>query len=99
MLYSMVLHEKPLDEAFIKSELCDMIDKLDSYNFLLIEIDNPNGGSVAMGVISMDFADKMDFDYRKYGLYSFIGEILADVNKEREDCTYEFKGKRIWLSR
>ena len=52
-----------------------------------------------MGFICPECAELLDYDYEGSGLNDFIATILDDMEKESEDCQYEFKGIRIWLSR
>ena len=64
-----------------------------------IEIPALEHESSAMGFISNKAAEKIGYDYVGSGLFPFIGGILADVNQESEDGTYEFKGLTIFLTR
>lgn len=98
--FSLILHEKPVDSGLVRSEAIDMIDMLpEEEEFLPIEIEAKQHESCAMGFIAMGFADKLDYDYNASGLVDFIANILDDMNNEREDCTYEFAGEKIWLTR
>lgn len=99
MEFPLVLHEKPVDEGMIRSEAIDLIDMLSEGEFLPIEIEAKGHESVAIGFITLDFADKLNFDYEGSGLNQFIANILDDMNNEREDCTYDFAEEKIWLTR
>lgn len=50
----------------------------------------------AMGFITPEVAG---YDYEESGLSDFIVNILDDISNESNNCEYEFKGIKIWLSR
>lgn len=101
MDFELVLHEKSAADAdgLIRSEAIDFIDMLSGKEFFPIEIEAKYHESTAMGFITRDFADELNYDYEGSGLNAFIANILDDMNNEREDSTYEFKGRKIWLTR
>lgn len=75
----------------------DMLSELEAYP---MEIENVLGESVAMGFISCWAAQQENYLYREEsGLGKFVSSILGDVNKESENCIYEYQGLKIWLSR
>lgn len=98
-LFGIVLHETPLDQGMTRTEAMDMIDMLSEEEFLPIEVEGKDGGSVAIGFITMQAANALNYDFKGSGLNDFIGGILAGMELESEDCTYDFKGIRIWLDR
>lgn len=51
------------------------------------------GGSEtsAMGFITPEAAEILDYDYEDSGLNDFVSVILGNVNNEPEDGTYEFR--------
>lgn len=56
--------------------------------------------SSAMGFITSEAADKIDYAYETNTYFvNFITDILDDMKNESEDHTYEFKGLKIWLGR
>ena len=55
--------------------------------------------SSAMGFITSKAAEAIEYDYEYSGLHNFIALILDDMCRENDDCEYEFKGIKIWLSR
>ena len=64
-----------------------------------IEIQS-NCQSFAMGFITSEAADKIDYAYEINTRFAdFIIDILDDMKNESEDHTYEFKGLKIWLGR
>lgn len=64
-----------------------------------IELEAKCVESSAMGFISKVAAEALDYDYEGSGLHDFISLILDDMNNEREDKHYVFKGIDIYLSR
>lgn len=99
MGFSLVLHEKQADTGMIRSEAIDLIDMLSDGEFLPIEIEAKQHESIAVGFITFEFADKLNFDYEGSGLNKFIANILDDMDNEREDCIYDFADEKIWLTR
>lgn len=96
-LCSVVLKEKQACDGLTRSEAIDLIDMLDGDEFLPIEIEAKEHESSAMGFITVAFSDEMDFNHD--GLSEFVASILDDMDKESEDCRYEFCGHQIWLTR
>ncbi len=82
-----------------RNDVIDLFDLLDENGGYPIEILAKEHESSAMGFITVDAANELEFDYEKSGLNDFIAGILDDMEKESNDCRYEFKGIKIWLSR
>lgn len=99
MEFALVLHEKPTSDGMTRTEAIDLIDMLGDHEFLPIEIEANCHESTAIGFITMDFADKLNFDYESSGLNAFIANILDDMNNEHDNCIYTFKDCKIWLTR
>lgn len=99
MDFALVLHEKPTGDGMTRTEAIDLIDMLGNHEFLPIEIEAKFHESIAVGFITMNFADKLNFDYAGSGLNDFIANILDDMDKEHDDCIYTFKDCKIWLTR
>lgn len=99
MEFALVLHEKPIYDGMTHTEAIDLIDMLGDHEFLPIEIEAKFHESIAVGFITMDFADKVNFDYEGSGLNAFIANILDDMDNEHDDCIYTFKDCKIWLTR
>ena len=99
MEFALVLHEKQTCDGMTRTEAIDLIDMLDDHEFLPIEIEAKSQESIAVGFITMAFADKLNFDYAGSGLNDFIANILDDMDNEHDDCIYTFKDCRIWLTR
>ena len=95
--YDVVLIEKPEIEGLTKTNVMDLYNLLDSEDAYPIEIMANEHESSAMGFISTDAAEYLDYDYDN--LMDYIAGILDDMNKENADCTYTFDNIRIWLSR
>lgn len=65
-----------------------------------VEIFNPGGESSAMGFIEKGAAESLEYNYERGSAFdSAVGEVLADMELENEDCTYNFCGVRTWLGR
>ena len=98
-MFGLVLREKECNDGLDRNDVIDLFDLLDEDGGYPIEISAKEHESSAMGFITANAANKLEFDYEKSGLNDFIAGILDDVGKESEDCQYEFKGIKIWLSR
>ena len=98
--YEVVLIEKPGCEGLTKSEVMDLYDMLSRPEAFPIEIGDVNGNSAAMGFITPQAAEELDYMYGQDSEFGqFISSILDDMNRESDDCTYIFKDLRIWMSR
>ena len=95
--YGIALIEKPLDKGICRSEVMDLFDRLEKPEAFPLEIEEE--ASVAMGFITPDAAESLNYDYKGSGLKYFIGNILADMESEPESREYEFAGIKIWLER
>lgn len=95
--FGITLIEKPNVDGLTKAEVVEMYDQMDGDEAYPLEI----GGSEtsAMGFITPEAAEILDYDYEDSGLNDFVSVILGNVNNEPEDGTYEFRGIRIHLSR
>lgn len=98
-MYDVVLLEKPSQTGLTKADVMDMYDSLNGEDAYPLEILNPNGGSAAMGFISVISAETIDYAFEGSGLYDFIARILDDMDLENPLGTYRFKGLRILLTR
>lgn len=99
MTFGIALIEKPGNEGLTRSDVIDLFDMLNGDEVYPIEIMAVEHESSAMGFISPDAAESLDYDYEKSGLNAFIAGVLDDMEKESGNCTYDFRGIKIWLSR
>lgn len=94
MMYDVVLTERPHDNGLTKSEIIDLIDMTIGG---VIPLDIVGDYSSAMGFITEDAADVLNYDFDKMNEY--VKNIINDMENESEDCTYKFDILTIWLSR
>lgn len=99
MYYGIALKEKALTHGLTRSDVIDLFDKLDNIEAYPIELEAKYHECSAMGFITPEVAELLDYDYEESGLHDFIALILDDVNKESDDCEYEFRGIKIYLTR
>lgn len=100
MNYGIALREKPGEDGLNRNDICDLYDMLGGKEVYPVEYNAVCQESSAMGFITAEAANKLEFDYgNRTKLGCFIARILDDMSNEREDCTYEFQGIKIWLSR
>ena len=97
-MYDLVLLEKSGIDGLTFEEFQAIYAKTKNVNqFYPIEIMAKKVESSAMGLISVEVADKLDYDYTK--LSDFISDIMDDMDNETEDGVYEFEGLSIYLTR
>ncbi len=102
--YDVALLEKPGNEGLFREEITMLLDKLDTRQDQLsvypMEIENSSGESSAMGFITEEGADKLDYLYDNMSeLGCRIRRILEDMDNERPDKTYQLGEVTIFLDR
>lgn len=95
--FGITLVEKYNVDGLTKAEVMEMYDQMDGDEAYPLEISGCE--TSAMGFITPEAAEILDYDYEDSGLNDFVAVILDDMNNESEDGTYEFRGIRIHLSR
>lgn len=96
--FGLVLFEKPFESGLTRKDIPELLSKTpEDSEVYPIEIMATQQECSAMGFITRETADLLDFDYEKSGLNNFIADILDDLNKETETNTYEFKGIKIFM--
>ncbi len=95
--FDITLIEKPNEDGLKKTDLQFLLLGLKEKEFYFLEIENPCGNSVAMGLISKNASEHLDYDHTE--LTAFVQNILKDVRNETEDHTYQFKNLSIFLTR
>ncbi len=102
-MYDIMLLEKPLDDGLTRAEIIDMLDAMSFDEVSILEIDNPQGSSVAVGFITMPAFESISYDSSR--LAEFIGNILGDISNENDLGVYDFQNSpnscklRVYLSR
>ena len=99
MGYGIVLKEKECMNGLTRNDVIDLFDMLDNVEAYPIELEAREHECSAMGFITPEVAELFDYDYEESGLHDFVAGILDDMERESDDCEYEFKGIKIWLSR
>ena len=93
--------EKYGEDGLNREEVNKLLDMLpDGAKVYPLEMFAREAESSAMGFITPDAADRLDYDTSQHsGFGKFVSGILDDMDKESPDHTYEYKGIRFWLSR
>lgn len=94
MMYDVVLMERPLDDGLTKNEIFELLEKTDGS---IIPLDIVGDYSSAMGFITLDAADQLNYDFD--AISEYVKTIINDMENESEDCTYKFDVCTIWLTR
>lgn len=97
--YGIVLREKEFTNGLTRNDVIDLFDMLNNTEAYPIELEARYHECSAMGFVTPEVAELFDYDYEESGLHDFIANILDDMENESDDCEYEFKGIKIWLSR
>ena len=82
------------DGGLYPEELRKLLNMLD-YDVPLLPLEIEGNSCIAIGFILEKAADHLNFDYKN--LFSFVREILNDVNKETPNNEYIFDGLDIFL--
>ena len=97
--FDIVLLEKPGSEGLTRTEVMDLYDILSDTKAFPVEIGDVNGNSSAMGFITPEAAEKLQYEYGQDSeLGRYISAILDDKNLETENGIYLFNGLDIWLN-
>ena len=100
MNIGIALYELPGMNGLTKTNVMDLMDTVATNEVYPMEIGGMTLESAAMGFITSEAADKLDYEYgQDSAVGKFIASILDDINKETEDGIYEFQGITIFLSR
>lgn len=101
MKYDAVFIEKEDMSGLTVAEITRMYDLLNQNEGFPMEIYNTGAESSAMGFITPSGFDKLvnvnhdeEDDFREY-----IGNILADMKLQHDDCVYDFGELKIYLTR
>lgn len=100
VLFDAVLIEKPEDCGVTREDAGTIFGSLKSPEAVPVEIENDNLASSAIGMITVEAAELLGYDYgQESGFGKFVRSIIGDMANESEDGTYSFKNLRIWITR
>lgn len=91
--YDIALYET--DRALKKQSYAELLAMVKGSEVLRVEIEADNVECSAMGFISYEAAEKLDFDYTD--LNKYISEILDDLEKENDQHLYTYQGLSIYM--
>lgn len=97
--YGIVLKEREFTSGLTRNDIMFLFNKIGDTEAYPIEMEARVHECSVMGFISREAAEVFDYDYENSGLHDFISLILDDMDNDSENCEYEFRGVRIWLSR
>lgn len=98
MEFGIALKEKEIMSGLTRNDIIELFDMLNNVEAYPIELEAREHECSAMGFITPEVAELFNYDYEESGLHDFIANILDDMENESDDCDYEFKGIKIWLS-
>lgn len=90
--YDVILLERPGSEGLSCEDIIRIMQFIDlDKTYYPVEFDKANVDSAAMGFVSAEAAEILEFDYDSDSeLAQFIYSILNDMKKESPDHVYEF---------
>ena len=100
--YDICLLEKPEVDGLDRNDITRLLNIMDpSAQIYPIDLESRRYPCSAMGFITSNAAEKLDYDYEKSGLHDFIATILDTTPGEGENTPdireYTFKGLRIHI--
>lgn len=91
------LIEKPCEYGLNGTDISRMMRELGETEVYPVEFPAAEHESSAMGLITAECEEALDYDYQE--LAKYVAGILDDMDKETEDGLYPFHGFTIMLSR
>lgn len=85
--------QKPLDEGITVAEITELVGKLECEQVIPIEVQA--NSSCAIGFISLDAAEELDYDYDN--LIRNVSEVIEDMDNETEYGNYDFDGFPVYI--
>lgn len=85
--------QKPLDEGITIEEIAELVGRLECEQVIPIEVQA--NSSCAIGFISLDAAEELDYDYDN--LIRNVSEVIEDMDNETEYGNYDFNGFPVYI--
>lgn len=85
--------QKPLDEGITVEEITELVSKLECEQVIPIEVQA--NSSCAIGFISLDAAEELNYDYDN--LIRSVSEVIEDMDNETEYGNYDFDGFPVYI--
>jgi hypothetical protein len=96
--YDVVLKEKEGVEGLILDEIEDMMALVKDPEVFPIDLEAREHECAAMGFITTEAADCLDYDYEGSGFHDFVASILDDMENETETGEYEYTYRENTIS-
>ena len=98
--FDVVLLEKPDLDGLTLTDTVSLYGMLNAEEAYPLEIGNTSAESTAIGYITPDAAETLEYDYGQASDFGkFIDNILGDMNLETEDGAYHYRNISVWLGR
>ena len=85
--YAFALIEKPHDEGLTRSEVCDLYDMLDGVEVIPVDIQAEY--SAAMGFVSVEAAEALDYDLEKV-------KVAHEAARQQREFKTSYTAFMIW---
>lgn len=98
--FGIMLREKEGEYGLTYDDILELMKPLKNKEVFPVEFFAKEHECVAMGFITVEAANMLDFDYDEDSDIShFVAEILDDMDLETENGEYEFEGICIKMTR
>ncbi len=95
--YDIALFIKGGTDGLNKKEVVTLMDLVKGEEVYPLEISGYNGNSTAMGFISSEAAETLNYDYDASGLKDFIANALEYPDDENSSSAYKFNNLKIFM--
>ena len=83
------------DCGLSKASYIELLNMVDSDNVLPLDLDASDTEAFAIGFISTEAADALNYDYD--GLQTYLSMIMGDISKENDNCEYSYNGLSVYM--
>ena len=96
--YDIVLYMKGQCDGLNKKEIKELCKKIGRKQVYPIEVFARKYQCCAIGFITVGAAEKLNFDYNKSGLETFIADTLDDDDRGWTEINGTFKGIKLYIT-
>ena len=83
------------DYGLSKASYMELLNMVSDDNVLPLDLEASDTEVFAIGFISTEAAETLDYDYD--GLQTYLSEIMDDISKENDNCEYSYNGLSVYM--
>ena len=83
------------DHGLSKASYMELLNMVSGDNVLPIDLEADSVEAFAIGFISTEAADALNYDYD--GLQTYLSMIMGDISKENDNCEYSYNGLSVYM--